>query len=312
MVSTRFKVDAWLVQWIRRLVCSPNSWVSLMTFWFFDRFGVDPYYVFSFPSLFPSHRLPPFYATLLEAWKAVGGSSLNGSLVVGILASNGPSSVASTSCKSCYELLLSLNPCVPHCIEKFRPSFGDLEWSCIWRSLFLMPLDRQVIDLNWKVAHGVVYTAKRLRSFGYDVPEACFCGYYTESLEHLFFSCPLIQSGIAWIQSLLFASSPISSSLTVRHLLFGFSSDELLCVPRVFSYLLNVCKYLVWIQRNDYRFRAVPPSALGLLATLRSSSASYLPLFFSSGGAVSSFASGVRMGSLGPCKGVSSKSIFSS
>ena len=129
---------------------------------------------------------------------------------MGILDPNGPSSVASTSCKSCYELLLSLNPCVPHCVEKFRPSFGDLEWPCVWRALFLMPLDRQVIDLNWKVAHGVVYTAERLRSFGYDVPEACFCGYHTESLEHLFFSCPLVQSGIAWIQSLLFVSSPLS------------------------------------------------------------------------------------------------------
>ena len=133
-----------------------------------------------------------------------------------------------------------------------------------------MPLDRQVIELNWKVAHGVVYTAERLRSFGYDVPEACFCGYYTESLEHLFFSCPLVQSGIAWIQSLLFVSSPLSHSLTVHHLLFGFPSDELLCVPCVFSYLLNVCKYLVWIQRNDYRFRAVPPSAIRLLAVLKS------------------------------------------
>ena len=143
-----------------------------------------------------------------------------------------------------------------------------------------MPLDRQVIDLNWKVAHGVVYTAERLRSFGYDVPEACFCGYHTKSLEHLFFSCPLAQSGIAWIQSLLFVSSPLSPSLTVRHLLFGFSSDEFLCVPRVFSYLLNVCKYVVWIQRNDYRFRAEPPSALRLLAILKSRTAFYLPLFF--------------------------------
>ena len=280
VVSPRFKVDALLVQWIRRFVMSPSSWVSLMTFWFFDRFGADPHFVFSFPSLFPSHRLPPFYAALLDAWKTVGGVSSNGSLVVGILDPNGPSSVASTSCKACYELLLSLNPCVPHCVEKFRPSFGDLEWPCIWRSLFLMPLDRQVIDLNWKVAHGVVYTAERLRSFGYDVPEACFCGYHTESLEHLFFSCPLAQSGIAWIQSLLFASSPLSPSLTVRHLLFGFSSDEFLCVPRVFSYLLNVCKYLVWVQRNDFRFRAEPPSALRLLATLKSRSAFYLPLFF--------------------------------
>ena len=32
--------------------------------------------------------------------------------------------------------------------------------------LFLMSLDRQVSDLNWKVAHGVLDTADRLVSFG--------------------------------------------------------------------------------------------------------------------------------------------------
>jgi len=42
MVSIALKVNALLVQWIRPYLCSPNSWVSLMTFWFFDRFGIDP------------------------------------------------------------------------------------------------------------------------------------------------------------------------------------------------------------------------------------------------------------------------------
>ena len=63
-------------------------------------------------------------------------------------------------------------------------------------------------------------------------------------------------------------------------MLFGFNSDELLCVPRVFCYLLNVSKFLVWCQRNDHRFRSKHPSALGLLACLKSRASFYLPLFF--------------------------------
>ena len=125
-----------------------------------------------------------------------------------------------------------------------------------------------------------MYTAERLSSFGYNLPTNCFCGFHMESSEHLFFSCPLIQSGIGFVQSLLFRASPLAPSITVRHMLFGFSSDELLCVPRVFSYLLNLCKFLVWCQRNDYRFRSVPPSALRLLACLKSRANFYLPLYF--------------------------------
>ena len=101
-----------------------------------------------------------------------------------------------------------------------------------------------------------------------------------ESSAHLFFSCLLIQSGIDFIQSSLFQASPLAPSITVKHMLFGLSSDELLCVPRVFSYLLNLCKFLVWCQRNDHRFRSVTPSALKLLACLKSRASFYLPLFF--------------------------------
>lgn len=165
--------------------------------------------------------------------------------------------------------------CKPHCVEKFRPSFGDLDCSSTWKSLYFMPFDRQAIDLNWKVAHGVLYTAERLASFGYDVPKACFCGYHTKSLEHLFFSCPLAQSGIDFIQSLLFSAAPLAPTIciNVRHMFFGFSSDELRIVPRVFCYLIVACKFLVWCQHNDFRFR------FKLLATLRSRMSFHLPLF---------------------------------
>ena len=279
VVSVSFKVHALLVQWIRRFVASPNRWVSLMTYWFFDRFGIGPLRVLSQPFAFSPNRLPPFYADLLLAWRALNGTDSPGGLVVRSPRDNIQLQALSFSCKSCYQLLLSINPCTPHCIEKFRPSFGCLDWSSTWKSLFFMPFDRQAIDLNWKIAHGVLYTAERLTSFGYDVPKACFCGYHLESLEHLFFSCPLAQSGIAFIQSLLVSAAPLAPTIDVRHALFGFNSDEFRVVPRVFCYLLNVCKFLVWGQRNDFRFRAEPPGAVKLLATLKSRLSFYLPLF---------------------------------
>ena len=158
--------------------------------------------------------------------------------------------------------------------------FGNLDWSSTWKSLFFMPLDRDVIDLSWKVSHGVLYTAERLISFGYNIPSQCFCGYHTENAEHLFFSCPLAKSGLDWIQSLLFLSSPLAPSINVRHVLFGFSTDELLCVPKVFCYLLNVCKYLVWWQRNDFRFRGDRPGAIRLIASMKARLSFYLPLLF--------------------------------
>ena len=280
VVSIEHKVHALLVQWIKRYVVSPNSWVSLLTYWCFDRFGVDLLAVLSSPFLFYPRRLPPFYASLLLAWRAIGGSAVPpGSL--SISGSSGARIPVSTvSCKFSYSRLLELSCVTPHCVVKFRPVFGELYWPSTWSQLFFMPLDRAVIDLAWKVSHGALFTMDRLASFGYGFPTACFCGSPVESAVHLFFHCPLAKSGVDWVQSLLFLSAPLAPSILLRHVLFGFSPDELLVVPRVFVYLLHVLKFLVWGQRNDFRFRSCRPCAVSLLAGLKARLRFYLPLFF--------------------------------
>lgn len=279
VVSTGFKVQSLLVQWIKRFASSPSGWVGLMSFWFYSHFNASPMQVFSDPFSFDPDVLRPFYAALLKAWRALDGSGSPNGLVIAS-SSASPIPVNVITCKQCYQLLLSFNPCTPHCVVKFRPVFPNIDWLSTWNSLFLLPLDRQVIDLSWKVAHGVLYTAERLVSFGYDFPLACFCGHHTESLRYLFFDCPLAQSGISWIQSLLTRASPFAPSIEVRPVLFGFSRDEFRCVPKVFAYLLNVCKFLIWCQRNDFRFRSERPGALRLLACLKSRVRFYPPLLF--------------------------------
>ena len=276
VTHTYYKTCTLLLQWVRRFLISPNAWISLMTFWYFDRFGVSPMDVFSSPSDFEPSLLPPFYCSLLKAWRTAGGCfspSLN-SLAIG------DSSAASFSCKSVYKFILSSNVVSPHCVEKFCPAFGGLHWTTTWKQLCFLPLDQKYTDLNWKISHGVLYTAARLSSFGYNYVTACFCGHPLETSDHLFFDCPLACSGIDWIQSLIYVASPLAPSISLRHMLFGFISDEFLCLPRIFSYLLCVCKFVIWTQRNDYRFRSVRPSAIDLIASIKARVKFYLPLFF--------------------------------
>ena len=217
VVDFQSKVSALLVQWVRRFVVSPDPWVFFMSFWFSSVLGCLPQAVFSSPGSFALNGLPPFYRSVVIAWLSCGGSSRGPSLGIGRGVPYCP--IRSVTTKSAYLFLLSEFSDTPHCIAKFRPLFGPLYWSSTWRQLFLFSLDRPVIDLCWKVAHGVLYTAEHLVSFGYTVPLACFCSAPCESLRHLFFDCPLAQTVLSWLQSLLFCSSLLSSPIALRHVL---------------------------------------------------------------------------------------------
>jgi len=84
-----------------------------------------------------SRNFGPFnsaYTDLFNSWVLAEGSS--SSSVGGAFAA---------SCNSTYQVFLSLHPAVPHCISKFHPFFGVLDWPTTLRSLFFLPLDRQVI-----------------------------------------------------------------------------------------------------------------------------------------------------------------------
>ena len=128
VVSIDFKVAALLIQWVHRLVVCPDGWVYLLTYWLLDRHGVPSFAFFSDPSSFPNAPFPPFYSDLFQAWCAVKGGASPSGLTLGSLGSNA-CPVDSISCKSAYSFLHSLNPATPHCISKFFPSFGRLEWS---------------------------------------------------------------------------------------------------------------------------------------------------------------------------------------
>ena len=282
VVDVKLKVWSLIVQWIRRFVSSPSSWVFFMAYWFNLHFSASCIDVLSRPFSFNPRALPPFYRSLLLAWRSADGgfSSSRSSLVMALSSPHFFTLAAGMTAKSCYLYMLSENVSSPHCVEKFSPTFGVLYWSTTWRELFLFDRDRPVVDVSWKIAHGVLYTTDRLLSFGYSLDPNCFCGPVPETLSHLFFYCPLAQSVLSWLQSLMFLFSPMCPVILCRHALFGFDPDELRVVPRVFVYILNVCKYFIWLARNDFRFRDTRPGAPVVIGNVKARAKFHLPLFF--------------------------------
>ena len=234
---------------------------------------MPPLSVFSSLFYFRLEALPPFYQSVLNAWRLSGGLATLSCLAVGSFLPTEPVPVEAISTKEVNNMCLAASECTPHCTQKYSSAYPDIDWVSTWRTLHLMPLDRQVTDLNWKIAHGVTYTADRLISFGYLIDPMCFCG-GTETPEHLFFSCTLAQQGSAWVRPFYHLASPQAPAINDRIVLFGFTRDELLCVPRAFTYILNALKYFIWRQRN------VVPSHLRLIAQIRARVSFFFPLFF--------------------------------
>ena len=132
VVSVRYKVHVLLARWVRHYATAPNAWANMMFFWLFGRFGVDPQTVLATPSLFllVASGLPAFYRALLRTWTALHGSLPQAGLIVGS-ADTWLLRADSLTCKSCYQLLLYLNPAQPHCVVKFRSNYGRPCFSCL-------------------------------------------------------------------------------------------------------------------------------------------------------------------------------------
>ena len=77
----------------------------------------------------------------------------------------------------------------------------------------------------------------------------------------------------------MFHWSSVAPSLLLRHVLFGFNADEFSNIPRVFIYILNVCKFFPWQARNNFRFDNIHPSTIDVSANVHPRVRFHLPMF---------------------------------
>ena len=135
---------------VRRFAVNPSCWTLLMTNWFFSCFGTSPSVVLARTHSFNYSVLPPFYSSLLLAWRSLDRSFDDrfSSLVFAFRHTNARRVVADLSSKIRYLFLLDENYAVPHCVSKFRPTLGALYSLSTWRQLYFANFDRSVLDFS--------------------------------------------------------------------------------------------------------------------------------------------------------------------
>ncbi len=150
-----------------------------------------------------------------------------------------------------------------HCIAKYVPQYGPLHWPQTWSQLHLCPFDRIIIDLNWQIAHGVLYTGSWLgtRFNITTIDTRCFCRADEETLEHLFFKCELARLLVAWVHFNLWQICPTAAVFSVIKVLFSFSSERRHVVLPIIIWMLQVMKHAISVARCDFRFCGREPVA---------------------------------------------------
>jgi hypothetical protein len=206
------------------------------------------------------NALPPFYRIIFRIWRELDGDRAGDELALQA-SSDAPLPVSQFSSCNTYRLGQQKRYREPNCVLHFYGDYGPLHWPQTWAQLHITTLDRFVIDLNWKIAHGVLYTGCRLRhNFGMaHVDPQCFCGADEETLEHLFFECRVATIVTGWIFFNLLQVDPTANNFTVDELLFGFTTARRRKIPLVIVWMLHTMKHIIWVARCDYRFRGKMP-----------------------------------------------------
>ena len=69
-------------------------------------------------------------------------------------------------------------------VQKYK----DIDFSKVFLNVCNRIIDSRVLDVSYKLAHGVLPVADRLHNFGIDIDKLCsFCKKENETMAHLFF-----------------------------------------------------------------------------------------------------------------------------
>ena len=264
MIDFQLKADAFALQWVKRFFASDRGkWKNFFTFFVFASLRSEPCEaLLSRVTCRQMSTMPEYYHIIIRVWQSLDGGLHDDELCLAAFSAS-PLAVERMSSRNVYKLSQDHLNVQPDCIGKFAQQYGPLHCPQTWSQLHLCPFDRIVTDLNWQIAHGVLYTGARLgiRFNITTVDPRCFCRADDETLEHLFFECELARLLVAWVHFNLWQISPSAAVFSVTELLFGFSPERRRIVPPIIIWMLQVMKHTIWVARCDFRFRGQVPVA---------------------------------------------------
>ena len=243
IVNIDLKLKTLLLKHIQSLIAGNKAkWTYFAIYWlgmYLRKYNLE------FASLKIPHSdyIPPFYKKCLDTlreFESIPNAKLG-----------------NLSCKEMYKILLNSNKTHPR-IESIH---ANISYPLLWKSLNNKFVDPFARDVSWKIAHEIIPVQQLLCKYKISkVPECSFCNFPLESIEHLFYSCPIVSPVYEFITDYLSAAADVlririlpSLALMLYHII-PVQVDKY--SESVILYLLTECKFAIWMCRNLKKFES--------------------------------------------------------
>ena len=133
-----------------------------------------------------------------------------------------------------------------------------LPWAIIWRRTFDKVLDNKLTGFQWRLAHDVLYTGKRINDWGMGTGICPFarCN-VIETTSHIFWDCPKIQDILSWVEKTFTSLSGNIATFNINLFLYGFPDYN---IPHnVFIrmwFIFCITKFVIWKSRCLHVFES--------------------------------------------------------
>ena len=135
-------------------------------------------------------------------------------------------------------------------VQKFK----DIDFTKVFLNVSNRTIDPLIVNVSYKLAHGVLPVADRLNSFGINIDKLCtFCKKENETMPHLFVYCTHIQWCKKYIASWIFDVCKLGIS---KNLILFTSSQKDIARHNLKTVLILLSEYrfCIWTSRNKMRY----------------------------------------------------------
>ena len=150
-----------------------------------------------------------------------------------------------------------------------NPEASSMSDQRLWRAVWNMHVPNSTRNFLWRLARNILPTRGRLEQKGVNLDPICpLCFSETETTEHLFMRCPMVQQ--LWFISALGIHIPQHVSLAQWLQQWITSSDK------VASHLFSITLWLIWKGRNQLIFNKTTFCPVSLANEISNFSAEFL------------------------------------
>ena len=138
----------------------------------------------------------------------------------------------------------------------WEDKYGEQQWNLIYPVLRNKLADRRSIEIHWKGLNFGLNTDEKLKKMRMSNGLCSLCNIETETIEHLFYECELVDRTWAVIQQIcqkLWNNNINSASVIIMILNKEANKSE----QAVLHYLILSVKYIIWKRRNLVRYEEI-------------------------------------------------------